>query len=75
MITFIISVLTLILGFLFYGHLVEKVFKADYQRLTPASTMSDGVDYVAMPWWRIFLIQFLNIAGLVPIFGAVAGAM
>jgi carbon starvation protein CstA len=37
--------------------------------------MPDGVDYIPMPWWRVFLIQFLNIAGLGPIFGAVAGAM
>lgn len=75
MITFLISVIALILGYFLYGKISEKVFKADYSRKTPAVTMADGVDYVPMPLWRIFLIQFLNIAGLGPIFGAIAGAM
>lgn len=75
MITFSVSILALILGYFLYGKLTERVFKADYSRLTPAQTMPDGVDFIPMPMWRIFLIQFLNIAGLGPIFGAVAGAM
>jgi len=75
MITFFISVIALILGYFLYGKFSEKVFKADYSKKTPAETMADGVDYVPMPLWRIFLIQFLNIAGLGPIFGAIAGAM
>ncbi|MBW6460366.1 MAG: carbon starvation protein A [Bacteroidales bacterium] len=54
---------------------MERVFGADAGRVTPAVSMPDGVDYIPMPWWRIFLIQFLNIAGLGPIFGAIAGAM
>jgi carbon starvation protein CstA len=75
MITFIVSILVLILGYLFYSRFIEKVEGIDPSRKTPAFTLTDGVDYVPMPWWRVFLIQFLNIAGLGPIFGAVAGAM
>ncbi|HET6557682.1 MAG TPA: carbon starvation protein A [Prolixibacteraceae bacterium] len=75
MITFFISILLLILGYVIYGKIVERIFKADNSRQTPAMTMNDGVDYLPMPKWKTFLIQFLNIAGLGPIFGAVAGAM
>ncbi|MBK6345343.1 MAG: carbon starvation protein A [Bacteroidales bacterium] len=75
MFTFIGSIVFLILGYFIYGTVVEKVFGVEPERITPALTMNDGVDYVPMGWGRIFLIQFLNIAGLGPIFGAVAGAM
>lgn len=75
MITFVLSIVTLIVGYAIYGRIVEKIFGADEKRLTPVHTLADGVDYVPMSWWRIFLIQFLNIAGLGPIFGAIAGAM
>lgn len=75
MITLIIAILILISGYVFYGRYMERVFGADQQRATPAITMPDGVDYIPMAWPKIFLIQFLNIAGLGPIFGAVAGAM
>ena len=75
MITFIVAVLILISGYVFYGRYMERIFGADPQRATPAMTMPDGVDYIPMSWPKIFLIQFLNIAGLGPIFGAVAGAM
>ncbi len=75
MITFFLSIALLITGYFIYGAFVEKVFGIDPKRETPATTMADGVDYVPMGWGRIFLIQFLNIAGLGPIFGAVAGAM
>lgn len=75
MITFLVSIALLVLGYVFYGRFVEKVFGADHANAVPAQTMSDGVDYVAMPTWKVFLIQFLNIAGLGPIFGAVMGAM
>lgn len=75
MITFIISIAALLLGYLIYGRIVEKIFGIDKKRPTPAYTMQDGMDYVPLPWGKIFLIQFLNIAGLGPIFGAVAGAM
>ncbi len=75
MITFSISIVVLILGYFLYSKYLERVAGADTKRVTPAYKMTDGVDYVPMPWWRVFLIQFLNIAGLGPIFGAVAGAM
>ena len=75
MITFFSGLLILILGYLFYSRFIERFAEVDGTRITPAFSMKDGVDYVPMPWWRIFLIQFLNIAGLGPIFGAVAGAM
>src|SRR3546814_13896382 len=75
MVTFFISVAILLLGYRFYSRFVERVFGIDPQKATPAISMADGVDYVPLPKWKIFLIQFLNIAGLGPIFGAVAGAM
>ncbi len=75
MITFLICITVLVLGYLFYSRFIEKIEGADPHRQTPAFRLKDGVDYVPMPWWRVFLIQFLNIAGLGPIFGAVAGAM
>lgn len=55
--------------------MIEKVFDIDDTRKTPAYTVNDGMDYVPMSWWKGWLIQLLNIAGLGPIFGAVAGAL
>ncbi|HAX96274.1 MAG TPA: carbon starvation protein A [Prolixibacteraceae bacterium] len=75
MITLTVAILILILGYIFYGRYIERIFGADSKRPTPAITMPDGIDYIPMSWPKIFLIQFLNIAGLGPIFGAVAGAM
>lgn len=75
MISFTASIAVLILGYIFYGKFVEKIFGADKSRPTPCVTNPDGVDYVELPWWRVFLIQFLNIAGLGPIFGAIMGIM
>ena len=75
MITFTISLLLLIAGYLFYAKYLERLMEVDPNRSTPAISMNDGVDFVPMPWWRVLLIQFLNIAGLGPIFGAIAGAM
>ncbi len=75
MITFLVSVATLIVGYWLYGKFVERKFGADENRPTPAITKNDGVDYVPMSLSKIFLIQFLNIAGLGPIFGAIAGAL
>ncbi len=75
MISFFISLAALIAGYYFYGRIAERIFKIDPDRKTPALTMNDGVDYIPMPMWKIFMIQFLNIAGLGPIFGAIAGAM
>lgn len=65
----------LLVGYLVYGKFVERVFGADAKRETPAIKINDGVDYVPMGWGKIFLIQFLNIAGLGPIFGAILGAV
>jgi carbon starvation protein CstA len=73
MITFIISLLVLVVGFVLYGTFVERVFGIAPKAQTPAITKADGVDFVPMKPWRIFLIQFLNIAGLGPIFGAIMG--
>jgi carbon starvation protein CstA len=74
MITFFAALALLLVGFLTYGVLVEKVFRPD-DRPTPAAELADGVDFVPMKTWRIFLVQLLNIAGLGPIFGAIAGAL
>ena len=75
MITFVICIIVLVLGYIFYSSFIERMEKIDPGRQTPAYKLKDDVDYIPMPWWRGFLIQFLNIAGLGPIFGAVAGAM
>ena len=75
MISFLLSLIFLILGYFSYGAFVEKVFGADPSRRTPAYTQEDGVDFVPLSWPRIFLIQFLNIAGLGPIYGAILGAL
>ncbi|MGL4985841.1 MAG: carbon starvation CstA family protein [Treponemataceae bacterium] len=75
MITFIVCVIALILGYAIYGKIVDKIFGTDANRPTPAITKADGVDYVELPYWKSFLIQFLNIAGTGPIFGPIAGAM
>jgi len=75
MITFVVSIAALILGFLLYGKFVERFFGINDQNITPAFKINNGVDYVPMPLWKIFTIEFLNIAGLGPIFGAILGAM
>lgn len=73
MISFIISLVALVVGYFVYGRIVERIFSPD-DRQTPAVAHPDGVDYITMPGWRIFMIQFLNIAGTGPIFGAIMGA-
>lgn len=75
MITFISSLLLLLLGYLFYGTVVERVFGSDKNRPTPCYTKADGVDFIPMASWRVFMIQFLNIAGTGPIFGAIMGIL
>ena len=75
MITFIVALLLLVLGYVLYGAFVNRVFGADAQRKTPCYTLQDGVDYIPMPTWKVFLIQFLNIAGTGPIFGAIQGIL
>ena len=74
MVSFVLSVLALVLGYLLYGRFVERVFGPDPARKTPAVEKADGVDFIAMPTWKVFMIQFLNIAGTGPIFGAIMGA-
>ena len=60
-------------GYLIYGVVTERVFGIEPERRTPAYSKKDGVDYQPMSRWRVFLIQFLNIAGTGPIFGAIMG--
>ena len=73
MISFVASLLALVLGYFLYGRFVERVFGPD-NRPTPAVAKADGVDFMVLPSWKIFMIQFLNIAGTGPIFGAIMGA-
>ena len=72
--SFLISAAALILGYFIFGRYVEKVFKPDVHASTPAVKKNDGVDFVPMPAWKVYMIQFLNIAGTGPIFGAIMGA-
>ena len=74
MITFICCLATLIAGYFIYGSFIERIFGVDPSCTTPAYTHQDGVDYIPMSSWKVFMIQFLNIAGLGPIFGAIMGA-
>ena len=73
MISFSVSLVALILGYLLYGRFVERVFGPD-DRTTPAVAKADGLDFMVLPNWKVFMIQFLNIAGTGPIFGAIMGA-
>jgi len=75
MITFLTAILSLVLGYFIYGKYVESFFGADDSIKTPAIRLKDNVDFIVMPTWKMFTIQFLNIAGLGPIFGAILGAM
>ena len=62
MITFVLSLFALVIGYMVYGKFIEKVFGPD-DRPTPALSKADGVDFIVLPGWKIFMIQFLNIAG------------
>ena len=73
MISFTIALLALLAGYLLYSKFIERIFGPD-DRPTPAVAHSDGVDFVTLPSWKVFMIQFLNIAGTGPIFGAIMGA-
>ncbi|MBO0586245.1 carbon starvation CstA family protein [Sporosarcina sp. E16_8] len=75
MVTFFASLIVLFAGYAVYSKVVEKAFGVNDARETPAYTVNDGMDYVPMSWWKGWLIQLLNIAGLGPVFGAVAGAL
>ena len=74
MVTFIISLVALVLGYFVYGKFVERVFGPD-DRETPAVRINDGIDFIVLPSWKVFMIQFLNIAGTGPIFGAIMGIL
>ena len=73
MISFLLSLLALVAGYFVYGKFIERVIGPD-DRPTPAISKADGVDFIALPSWKVFMIQFLNIAGTGPIFGAIMGA-
>ncbi len=75
MISFLLSIAALIAGYFIYGNIVDKIFGANGNNATPASRINDGVDFVPLPWYKIFMIQTLNIAGLGPIIGAIMGAL
>lgn len=75
MLTFSFALVALVVGYLLYGVFVEKVFGIEPERTTPSYRLTDGVDYIPMATWRVYLIQFLNIAGTGPIFGAIMGIL
>ena len=74
MVTFLGALATLIIGYMVYGVIVDRAFGRTGE-VAPAIRLEDGVDYIPLPTWKVFLIQLLNIAGLGPIFGALAGAL
>ena len=74
MVTFLIALFALIGGYCIYGKLVDNIF-GPTDKPTPAMVHNDGVDYIPLPTWKVFMIQLLNIAGLGPIFGALGGAI
>ena len=74
-IIYFVCALLLVAGYLWYGRLAEKVYGVDRGMTMPCESKADGVDFVPLPMWKIFLIQLLNIAGLGPVFGAIAGAL
>ena len=73
MISFLLSLVALFVGYLYYGRFIESLINPD-DRPTPARRLADGIDFVELPGWKVFMIQFLNIAGTGPIFGAIMGA-
>ena len=75
MTVFFIAVLSLLAGYFIYSKFIERIFGADHELTTPAIARCDNIDFMVLPTWRIFLIQFLNIAGLGPILGAILGAL
>lgn len=75
MLAFLIGLGLLAGGYAVYGRFVASTVRPDPERVTPAVALADGVDYVAMPTWRVYLIQLLNIAGLGPVFGPIMGAL
>ncbi|MDR0828000.1 MAG: carbon starvation protein A [Desulfovibrio sp.] len=72
---FLLALAALLGGYFIYSRVIESLFGANWGRPTPANTMADGVDYVVLPRWKIFMIQLLNIAGVGPVFGPILGAL
>ena len=72
---FFIAAGALIAGYAIYSRVIEACFGANDKYVTPAKAMADGVDYIVMPTWKVFLIQLLNIAGVGPVFGPILGAI
>ncbi len=75
MTVFLAGCVLLVLGYTVYGRVAERAVRPDPNRVTPAIALADGLDFVAMPTWRVYLIQLLNIAGLGPVFGPIMGAL
>ena len=75
MYSFVISLIALVVGYLVYGAIIDRMFGPDPERQTPCYALQDGVDYQPMPTWKVYLVQFLNIAGTGPIFGAIMGIL
>ena len=73
--TFVLALAILVAGYFIYGSFVERVFGPDAGRRTPCYTNADGADYIPMPTWKVYTVQFLNIAGTGPIFGALMGIL
>ena len=74
-IAYLVCALLLVAGYLWYGRLAEKVYGVDMKMTMPCVSKADGVDFVPLPMWKIFLIQLLNIAGLGPVVGAISGCL
>lgn len=75
MLVYLGGILLLIVAYFTWGKFVERVIGVNSKNTTPAYTVADGVDYVPLQTWKVYLIQLLNIAGLGPIFGALQGAL
>lgn len=75
MFTLLVSIILLLIGYIVYGKFVERIFIVNDTTPTPAYTKTDNLDYIPMPAWKGWTIQLLNIAGLGPIYGAIAGAL
>ncbi len=75
MYTFIACLIGLVTGYIFYGKIVERIIKPDTTKQAPCYSLRDNVDYIPMPTWKVYLIQFLNIAGTGPIFGTIQGIL
>ena len=73
MLMFLIGLVILLAGYLFYGRLVEKIVGVEPERTTPAVADRDGVDFVVLPHWKNMMIQLLNIAGVGPVIGVILG--